>query len=880
MSFGDWPIRRKLTAMLLLISGLVLLLTSATFVGYQYWSFRQTTRNNLSILGRIIAANSTAPLAFANDADAGEILSALRAEPHIVAAALYDKDGHVFATYPADLPGAALPAAPAPDGYRFEHGHLVGFQPVSEVRDRRLGTLYLESDLGAVYDTFRLSGVIAAAVMAVSLLAAYLLSRTLQGRISQPVLTLAETARTVSDRRDYSVRAPELGRDELGVLTKAFNHMLGRIEEQDRALRESKERLDLALQSAGVGTWIWDVGANALMWDDFLHPLFGLPPNTFSGRYEDFLALLHPEDRERVAREAADAVENDAPYDTEYRVVWPGGTERVLASRGKVQRDTAGRPPRMTGVCWDITERRRGEELRRRNEQLVEQNQRVQAANRLKSEFLANMSHELRTPLNGIIGFAELMHDGKTGPVSPDQHEYLGDILSSSRHLLQLINDVLDLAKVESGKMEFRPEPVDLKKLVGEVKDVLHTLAAQKRIKIETDIDPALRGITADASKLKQVLYNYLSNALKFSPDEGRVTVRVKPENADEFRLEVADRGIGIKPDDMGRLFVEFQQLDASTAKKYPGTGLGLALTKRIVEAQGGRVDVRSPFGEGSVFCAVLPRGAKFVPEPVGEPAAVGTGAPRLLVVEDDKNDRTWIVQTLADAGYAVEAVATGAEALARCRQQPYDAVTLDLLLPDMHGRDVLRAIRAEGPNRETPVVIVTVVIDKGVAAGFHVHDVLIKPVQTDDLLGSLARAKVSPHEARPILVVDDDPKARKLAERALKDAGYRALCVAGAEEGLEVAAQTPPAAVVLDLLMPGMDGFGFLKRFRATAVGRRTPVIVWTVKDLTRQERQQLRAATQGLVLKGEGPAALLAELRDLIPLPAPRAAEESRGR
>src|SRR5713101_741137 len=249
MSLHDWPIKQKLTAMLLL-SARVLRLTSAAFGTYQVVAFRQTTLKNLSTLGRVIAANSTASLAFANESDAREILSALRAEPHVVAAALYNKDGHLFATYSAGLPGTALPATPAADGYRFEHGHLVGFQPVAEASSQRLGTLYLESDLEAVYTTFRLSGVIALAVMAVSLLAAYFLSAALQGRISRPILTLAETARTLSDQRDYSVRAPDLGSDELGVLTKAFNHMLGRIEDQDRALRESKERLDLALQSA------------------------------------------------------------------------------------------------------------------------------------------------------------------------------------------------------------------------------------------------------------------------------------------------------------------------------------------------------------------------------------------------------------------------------------------------------------------------------------------------------------------------------------------------------------------------------------------------------------------------------------------------------
>jgi len=237
MSLRDWPIKQKLTVMLVSISGLVLLLTAAAFAGYQYWSLRQATRDALSVRGRIIAANSTASLAFANDADARELLSALRADPHIVAAVLYDKGGHVFAAYPAGVAGDAVPAAPGPDGYRFERGLLIGFQPVEEAGSQRLGTLYLASDLGVVYDTFRLSGVIGLGVMAVALLAAYLLSRVLQGTISQPILALAETAKAVSTRQDYSVRAPKLGADELGTLTDAFNQMLGRIEDQKNELQ-------------------------------------------------------------------------------------------------------------------------------------------------------------------------------------------------------------------------------------------------------------------------------------------------------------------------------------------------------------------------------------------------------------------------------------------------------------------------------------------------------------------------------------------------------------------------------------------------------------------------------------------------------------------
>jgi signal transduction histidine kinase len=218
------------------------------------------------------------------------------------------------------------------------------------------------------------------------------------------------------------------------------------------------------------------------------------------------------------------------------------------------------------------------------------------------------MSHELRTPLNGIVGFAELMHDAKLGPISAEQKEYLGDILTSARHLLALINDILDLSKVEAGKMDFRPEPVEVGTVVSEVRDILGPLTTGKHIEIAVAIDPAVDVVVVDPGKLKQILYNYCSNALKFTPDRGRVTIRVMGEGHNEFRVEVEDTGIGIKVPDMDRLFTEFQQLDDGANKTYAGTGLGLALTKRIVEAQGGRVGVRSTFGEGSTFFAVLPR--------------------------------------------------------------------------------------------------------------------------------------------------------------------------------------------------------------------------------------------------------------------------------
>jgi PAS domain S-box-containing protein len=394
----------------------------------------------------------------------------------------------------------------------------------------------------------------------------------------------------------------------------------------------------------------------------------------------------------------------------------------------------------VSSAIRDITERKRLES-------------RMQEASRLKTEFLANMSHELRTPLNAIIGFAELMHRGKVGPVSAEHEEYLGDILTSSKHLLHLINDVLDLAKIESGKMEFRPESVDLANLSREVCDILRGLAASRRLQMETHVDPNVATVIVDPARVKQILYNYLSNAIKFTPPGGRITIRILPEGPALFRIDVEDTGVGIAADDLAKLFVEFQQLDGSAAKEYQGTGLGLALTKKLAEAHGGRVMVRSTPGEGSTFSAVLLR--------------VMTGAP------------------------TDEAAA--------------------------------------------PV---------GLAAG-----------------------------NRTILVVDDDPAALKLASLALREMGYRPVCSADPEEALRTAEADPPGIVIVDLLMPGVDGFEFVSRFRAMPAGRDVPIIVWTVKDLDAAERRRLQPSITGLVSKNAGGShALVEELRRLLlPRPVP---------
>jgi PAS domain S-box-containing protein len=274
-------------------------------------------------------------------------------------------------------------------------------------------------------------------------------------------------------------------------------------------------------------------------------------------------------------------------------------------------------PPVFTGFIRDVTAEKAQEETHRKKEELIQQYRRALENNRLKGGALADLSYELRTPLTGIIGFAELMHDGKVGPVADNHKEYLGDILTCARHVMQLITDLVDFSKVEAGDMEFSPEPVDIETVIAEVDEIVRPLARKKQIRLTREVAPALARVMADARSLKQILYHYLTNAIKFTPESGAVTMRVMAHGADYFRIEVEDNGIGIRVEDLDRLFSEFQQLANGIGKKHSGTGLGLALTKRIVEAQSGRVGVTSTPGQGSTFYAFLPRVARETDEVV-----------------------------------------------------------------------------------------------------------------------------------------------------------------------------------------------------------------------------------------------------------------------
>lgn len=357
---------------------------------------------------------------------------------------------------------------------------------------------------------------------------------------------------------------------------------------------------DLALASSHVGLWNWDIQADKVTADNQLYDLLGLSVKDAACTYKDFLELTHPEDRERVENAIQSAIENKTEFQVEFRVIHADKSIHYLESRGGVHYH-GGKPLLMTGVTCDMTSHHLAEEDLKKAKEIAEE------ASRSKTGFMARISHDLRSPLNGIIGFAELMYHGKVGSISSEHKEYLGDILMSARQLLILINDVVDLAKVESGKMEFHPEKINLQKILDETESIFQHMIKEKNINFEIIVDPNLTAMVIDPTRLKQVIYNYVSNALKCTQDNGVVKIQVTPNDKKTFRLSVIDNGIGIKENDLQRLFIEFQQIDPTIAKKYSGTGLGLALAKHIVEAQGGHVGVSSEYGKGSEFYVTLP---------------------------------------------------------------------------------------------------------------------------------------------------------------------------------------------------------------------------------------------------------------------------------
>jgi signal transduction histidine kinase/CheY-like chemotaxis protein len=496
-------------------------------------------------------------------------------------------------------------------------------------------------------------------------------------------------------------------------------------------------------------------------------------------------------------------------------------------------------------VYSDITE------LRRHNLELEQARELSEAANRTKSQFLANMSHELRTPLNAIIGYSEILQEDAADGGQEQLVTDLKKIEGAGRHLLGLINDILDLSKVEAGKMEVFIEEVDIPSLLEEVGAIIRPLVAKTGNTLEIRLATEVGNIRTDRTKVKQCLLNVLSNASKFTQN-GKLTLEIKRTDRAMVQMTISDTGIGMNPEQLNRLFQAFSQADASTTKKFGGTGLGLAITRHFCRLLGGDISVASRVGEGSTFTIVIPDQAGWPPPHVasGEPSIESTPnsnedgfAITVLVVDDDAASRDLLTTNLRREGYRAVQARGGDEALELAVKLRPDAITLDVLMPKTDGWAVLAALKANPELCDIPVIMVTVAPDRGVGLSLGAAEVMTKPVDRAELIALLRHLLASDG---PILLIEDDLATRDTVRSTIEKMGLTVAEVANGRLALSWLAENPaPALILLDLMMPEMDGFEFLDTFNSRADWRHVPVVVITAKQLTAAERSLLTART-----------------------------------
>ena len=503
---------------------------------------------------------------------------------------------------------------------------------------------------------------------------------------------------------------------------------------------------------------------------------------------------------------------------------------------------------------------------------LIRAKEDAERASKFKDRFLSTMSHELRTPLNAVMGFSDLLADKRYGELNERQQRYVSHINTGGRHLLKLINDILDLSKIEAGRMEISREDLSVETIFGEVESALRPLAEKKTQSLSSSTEPGLR-VHADATRFKQVLMNLAGNAIKFAPEGGRIELAAQQADG-KVQVKVRDNGPGIPPEEQKRIFEAFYRLQKS-GEGAEGTGLGLAITESLVKLQGGSLCLESKPGQGSCFYFSLPIAiaAQEARPQVPKVARKGEKTPTILVIEDDRMAAHLLESQLTSSGYAVISCNQPESALEMAADFQPQAITLDLLMKPTSGWEILLQLKHDPRTASIPIIVVTVVDQPTAGAAIGADEYLVKPVDKATLLAAVERrleGRASSSQARPILVVEDDGPTREMIGELLKTQGYAVTTAAdGAFARAQVAASLP-ALVILDLMLPKVSGFELLAEWRANPRTSELPIFVLTSKELTAEEKSYLRANTQSLFHKQESwQAALLKQLQRAVGKP-----------
>lgn len=871
MSLKQLPIKRKLVAFVLLTSLSVLLASYLVLLSYETRSYKHTTATNLETIAEIIAANSTAVLLYDDAKLAREILSGVRAEPDIVAAALFDVEGRLYAYFPATTPPSAFPATPGADRRTFGLHELILVRPVIE-GERRVGTLYLKSNLGAMYRRLGVYGFVLLAVLAGSTALAFFLSNFLQRQISGPILALARTAKIFSEQKDYSVRATKTSDDEIGALTDAFNGMLDQIRQNHAALGESERRFREVADSAPVLIWLAALDQSRTWFNKHWLDFVGHPLEQELG--DGWVKNMHPEDKDRYLGSYRAAFARREPFRLEYRLRRRDGQYRWVLAHG-VPRTQGGEFVGFIGTCIDITTRKEAEaaartselhmrlvtdhasvclcqidrdhrfkfanrayaarygrkpeevvgrhlseiigaepyalalpwidatfagerqdfeielpytdlgrrwvhlvyvpersldgdvvglvsvitdttERRRAELELERARDEAVAASRAKDDFLAALSHELRTPLSPVLLVAS---DAAENPNLPAAVRADFETIRKNVELeARLIDDLLDLTRITRGKLTLDLAPVEVHAVLRDAIATVQSEISAKQLSLETKLVPDDSLVWGDPVRLQQVFWNVLKNAVKFTDTNGKITVATE-RVADEglLRVEITDTGIGMTPGEIARVFEAFAQGDHASAggsHRFGGLGLGLAISRKVVELHAGRISVTSPGRNlGCCFRIELPLAAKpqVAADEPAEPPLLRKSIPpfvegkqsrgSILLVEDHAPTRATVELLLARRGYRVISVGSIDAARKAAEKEKLHLVISDIGLPDGSGLDLmadlkqrfgLKGIALSGYGMDDDV-------NRSHSSGFVVH--LIKPVRVQALDEALEKA-------------------------------------------------------------------------------------------------------------------------------------------
>jgi PAS domain S-box-containing protein len=641
----------------------------------------------------------------------------------------------------------------------------------------------------------------------------------------------------------------------LALAMGAVVMVLGRSSERsrrlDRQLIEERNLLRSLIDNTPDLVYVKDTDSRFLIANVAVARLMGAnDPEKLLGRtdsdfYPKNLATRYRADELEILRSGQALINREEP------AVDPAGNQCWFSTTKAPLRDSQGQIVGLVGVGRDITKRKRAEH------ELELARDAAQEANRAKSEFLANMSHELRTPLNSVIGFAGILLRNKAGNLGREDLVFLDRILANGKHLLALINQVLDLSKIEAHKAEVESSWVALERLIPDILSQFESQLRDRPVQLHADLPPGLAPLWTDEGKLRQVLINLVGNALKFT-EKGSVAVRVTLDSATSrpTRIEIADTGIGIPKERLGLIFEAFRQADASTARRYGGTGLGLTISRALCELMGYQLEAQSQPGQGSTFSIVLPAvlsQAELAVEHAASPSPVSTGEPpaplrprRVLVIDDEADSRVLLAHLAEECGCRVTVAESGEVGLRLARELQPDLITLDLLMPRMDGWTVLKKLKADPQLCQIPVVVVSVLGNEHRGTLLPAREVLQKPVSCEDL-----QRVLKPFTQARILLVEDNDDDRRLMAAHLAELTVETRTAGNGREALALLEEYQPDLILLDLMLPQMDGMTFLHLLRKDARHWHIPVVVVTAKDLTPAEQRRLGREAQAVLKK-----------------------------